>query len=71
MFNFLVCVGVAVLLSVLLLMYLDGYWTHQRAIERLRIRAMRAQLRQYERTMKIPRRLSDVDARRRFTNRGK
>jgi hypothetical protein len=52
MVNFLIVAGVAVVLSVLLLMYLDGYWTHARAVERLRIRALHAQLRHYKQSMR-------------------
>jgi hypothetical protein len=62
MVNFLILAGVAALLGALLLMYLDGYWTpqaaHKRATlrlirqaDKLRLRAMRAQLRHYERSI--------------------
>lgn len=72
MANFLILAGVALLFGALLLMYLNGYWTPQAARERasirlirhadkLRLRAMRAQVRHYERSLT---RLSDVDTRR-------
>ncbi len=76
MLTFLIIAGVALLFAVLLLMYLDGYWTlqaaHNRATMRairqankLRLRAMRAQLRHYEN----PRNVSDFDARRFYKGR--
>jgi hypothetical protein len=62
MITFLIVAGVALLFGALLLMYLDGYWTpqaaHKRATmrtirqaDKLRLRAMRAQLRHYERSI--------------------
>lgn len=79
MFNFLIVAGVALLFGALILMYLDGYWTpqaaHKRATmrlirhaDKLRLRAMRAQLRHYERSIN-PRRASDIDARRFYKGR--
>ena len=58
MVNFLILAGFAAFLGALILMYLDGYWTpqaaHKRATlrlirqaDKLRLRAMRAQLRHY------------------------